>query len=131
MATRKQQKRRHKRMVHESYDHAAPAVRPRERSEVVAASGKKSPKRAATSRRLREVPEPSLYRSARRGLFVYATLFIVLGSGLLGGSPTWSAALIGALPAALLFVPFDFFIGGVMYRRFAKRTQQPAPKRST
>jgi hypothetical protein len=58
---------------------------------------------------------------------VYATLFIVLGSGLLGGNPSWGAAVIGALPAALLFVPFDYFIGGVMYRRFARRAgTQPA-----
>jgi hypothetical protein len=131
MATRKQQKRRHKRMVHESYDHAAPtpAARRRERPEVDASSSKKSSKRPATSRRMREVPEPSLRRSARRGLFVYVTLAIVLGIGLLGGHPTIASALVGALPAALLFVPFDYFIGGLMYRRFAKRTQ-PAAKRS-
>jgi hypothetical protein len=134
MATKKQQKRRHKRMVHEGYDHAPPAAAPSRREAVArdAQPDRGGRRRAAPARapRGRAIPEPSLLRSARRGLFVYATLWLALGSGILGGKQEWASALIAALPAALLFIPFDYFLGGFMYRRFARRAAQAqAPKR--
>ena len=118
MATKKQQKRRHKRMVHGAPERTGQPAKPRpERPEKPAA---KRP--ARSSRGGRSVPEPSWQRSIKRALLiVYLPLAVLFSLGIFGGTRSLPEGLIGAAPAALFFIPFDYYFGRMLYNRMAKR----------
>ena len=122
MATKKQQKRRRKRFVHGAPERAPQPTKARAREERPAKA------RSGRSRFAgqRQFPEPSLRRSIRRAGLVLISLVAIFYLLIDQGKHPFAAAVAQALPAALLFVPFDYFFGRFMYRRLASRAPKPA-----
>ena len=111
MANRKQQKRRAKRLRMGLPEDAAGPSEPRERSP------ERSPKGSVRPRRGRQVPVPSLRRSIKRGVLFIG--IVTAGLYLLGGSKhPFLPLLLQAVVIMLFFIPFDYYLGRFMYRKF-------------
>jgi hypothetical protein len=90
----------------------------------------KSPQQRG-GRSLREPPQPSWRRAAKRSLILGGAifaLFYILGSKN-GGHNVGTAFGIAAL-YTLLFIPFTYFIDRFAYNRFERRTAQQGSKGS-
>ena len=135
MPTRKQQKRRHKRLVHGSYDAPmAPEERERRQSERDArraeraeqqAVAAKASSRSSRGRTRRQVPEPSWYRSARKGALVLAALTAFFFLAVSKQDRTVGAYVTTAVIMTGVFIPFDYLMSRFMWRKFGAGQTQP------
>jgi hypothetical protein len=89
------------------------------------ARGKQPPQRGAR----REPPPPSWNRAIKRGLLLGGVIFALFALT----AKNHSAGALLAIPYALLFIPFTYYIDRFAYRRFQARTAAggtPAKKKS-
>jgi hypothetical protein len=134
MPTRKQRRRREKTFRHEygfvTYDEEGNEVEV-EAAEVRPAKSKpekesaKAPKSQSRGRSLREPPQPSWRRSARRGAIWGGLMFVVVVFFFRGQSLAARVAL-GVLYAAA-FVPLTYWIDRMAYRNYLRRSGKPSP----
>src|SRR4051812_38319200 len=127
MPTRKQQKRRHKRLVHGSYDAPmAPEERERRDSERDARRAEREQQQAEAAKRnrstrgrgRRQVPEPSWIRSGRKGAIVLAALTAFFFLAINEKDRTIGAYVTTAVIMTCVFVPFDYLMSRFMWRKF-------------
>jgi hypothetical protein len=110
VANRKQQKRRAKRIRMGIPEDATGPSEPSDRPVRAAKS-------APPARRGRSVPVPSLRRSIKRGVIFIGLVTAALY--LLGGSKhPFLPLLLQAVVIMLFFIPFDYYLGRFMYRKF-------------
>jgi hypothetical protein len=145
MPTRKQRRRRQKGRRHE-YEYvyvddegrevevdeddapgsrAAPAakgVRP------TANAPSKSKARAAQAAGVRAVPPPSWRRVFRRAA-IFVPIFGVVVWFLLRDNATPQQVVIQVVVLSAIFMPFSYFLDGLMYRQYRKRIGDPLPPR--
>jgi Flp pilus assembly protein TadB len=110
---RKERERRHR------LAHAEPAVRDESVPRPERASSKTATASNATGKR-KTVPAPSLQRSLKRAglvLVVLTTLIYIVDHGKHSIAEDALQAVLGAA----FFVPFDYFLTRVMYRRVGSR----------
>jgi len=104
---------------------------PAPRAEKNAAATKTTPKprqKARPQSSVRTVPPPSWQRVLKRTA-IFAP-FMFLGILLLSrGKLTTLGVLVQTLWLVLLFVPFSYMIDRMMYRRYVRQTDEPAPAR--
>jgi hypothetical protein len=116
MATKKQQRRKHRRAVGRGrlYD----GYEPRQRDE-----GEQPKRREPRGRG--EPPRPSYRRSVRRAAMFAGLLFVVIYLVPLGGEQApVAAAAIQALFFFVFLIPFGYFMDGFVHNRWVKRQQR-------
>lgn len=117
MPTRKQRRRRAKEHRHEYVweDAEGNEIDPSELPSPKA----QSPRRASTSRPVREVQAPSWRRTLKRGLvfapIMFATVFLLSPNLPLVTKITQTALIVA------IFVPFSYLLDGVFYRAYKRR----------
>jgi hypothetical protein len=128
MATKKQQKRRRKIRVHGAPERAMtdtprPARTPAAKAAKVD-TRKASPRRrtAATARQRRPVPEPSWSRSIKLsvGMMALMAVFIYFFGPSKQRGP---ALLVYAVGLGILYIPANYYIMRLAYRRAERMTQ--------
>ncbi|MDQ3672141.1 MAG: hypothetical protein M3364_06860 [Actinomycetota bacterium] len=125
MPTRKQRRRRAKEHRHEYVweDAEGNELDPEE----IPVRKAESPRPSASPRSAREVQPPSWRRTLKRGLVFAPIMFVtvmLLSSDLPLGSQLIQTAFIVAI-----FIPFSYFLDGVMWRSFKKREARREPGR--
>jgi hypothetical protein len=135
MATRKQRARRAKTFRHDyalvDYDEEGNEIEIKAAELRAKKESPEKPKPAqARSGRgaMREPQPPSWERALKRG-GLWGGVIIVLSLVLLKGASVPSRVLIGALYAAM-FIPFSYWLDGVVYRRWEKKRADGPTSRS-
>jgi hypothetical protein len=147
MPTRKQRRREQKSKRHEYEfvyvdsegnevdDAPEDAVEPKKDRDERRNGAAKPAQKAAQSRGrsqgrpLRQPPPPSWNRAIKRGLLLGGVIFALFALT----AKNHSAGALLAIPYALLFIPFTYYIDRFAYRRFQARTAAggtPAKKKS-
>ena len=104
-----------------------PAARA-ERSGGATKTAAKPRQKAGAPSSVRTVPPPSWQRVLKRSAIFAPFMFI--GILLLSrGKLTTVGVLVQTLWLVLLFVPFSYMIDRMMYRRYVRQTDEPAPAR--
>ncbi len=145
MPTRKQRKRRAKDKRHDyeyvyvdeagqevEVDDGAPAkpakqssgTRPGAKQQKAPAKGGKQ--RPATA--WREVKPPSWSRVGRRGL-IFAPVMVVVVYLLKPANATPASVILQVIVLLAFFLPFSYFMDGVLYRQYRKKIGDPLPPR--
>lgn len=118
MPTRKQRRRRAKEHRHEYVWEDAEGNELD--SEEVPARKETSPSRRATRTRAgREAQPPSWRRTLKRGLVFAPVMFVVVM--LLSSDLTLVEQITQAAFVVAIFIPFSYFLDGVLWRSFKKR----------
>jgi Flp pilus assembly protein TadB len=115
VSNRRKERERRRRIAH------APEI-PREEREPKpdrAPSSKKAQANKPASRR-KPVPAPSVQRSAKRAALVFVVLTALIYT-VDGGKHSIGADALQAILGAAFFVPFDYLLTRVMYRRLGSR----------
>ena len=122
MPTRKQRRRRAKELRHEYVweDDEGNELEPDE----VPDRKSDSQARRATGRPGREAQAPSWQRTAKRGVIFAPIMFVVVM--LLGDDLTLAEQLTQTAFIVAIFVPFSYFIDGMMWRAYKKRIARQA-----
>ena len=118
MPTRKQRRRRAKEQRHE-YVWEDAEGNELEAEEVPARSAGSQPKRTAPARVGREAQPPSWRRTLKRGVVFAPVMFIVVM--LLSSDLTLVEQITQAAFVVAIFIPFSYFLDGVLWRSFKKR----------
>jgi Flp pilus assembly protein TadB len=116
VSNRRRERERRRRIAH------APTL-PRDEREPKperVASSKKAPASKTSGTRRKPVPAPSLQRSAKRAALVFVVLTALI-YGVDGGKHSIGADALQAILGAAFFVPFDYMLTRVMYRRLGSR----------
>ena len=123
MPTRKQRRRRAKELRHEYVWEDAEG---NELDPVEKRATKGDEPRGRTAARAARVPQPpSWSRSLKRGLVFAPVMFIVVM--LLSSDLTLAEQIIQAAFIVGIFIPFSFFLDGVMHRSYKRRLARRAP----
>jgi len=118
MPTRKQRRRRAKEQRHE-YVWEDAEGNELDAEEVPARKGASQPSRAAPTRPGRQAQSPSWRRTLKRGLVFAPVMFVVVM--LLSSDLTLAEQITQAAFVVAIFIPFSYFLDGVMWRSFKKR----------
>jgi len=131
MPTRKQRRRRQKGRRHEyeyvyvdddgqevevEEDEPAPKAAPASKAKTAKAAG------------IRPVPPPSWQRVLKRAA-IFVPLFGVVVWFLLRDSSSPQQIIVQVVVLTLIFMPFSYFLDGLMYRQYRKRIGDPIPPR--
>ena len=122
MPTRKQRRRRAKEHRHEYVweDEEGNQLEP---DDVRDTKGNSSQRRAP-ARAAREPQPPSWARTLRRGAIFAPVMFVVIM--LLSGDLTLAEQLIQTAVIVSIFIPFSYFLDGLMYRSYRRRVERRA-----
>ena len=118
MPSRKQRRRRAKEHRHE-YVWEDAEGNELGAEEVPVRKAGSQPKRTASARVGREVQPPSWRRTLKRGVVFAPVMFIVVM--LLSSDLTLRAQIAQAAFIVAIFIPFSYFLDGVLWRSFKKR----------
>jgi hypothetical protein len=144
MPTRKQRRRRQKGRRHEyeyvyvdddgqevevEEDEPAPKAAPAAKG-VRPTAVKPSASKAKTAKAagIRPVPPPSWQRVLKRAA-IFVPLFGVVVWFLLRDSSSPQQIIVQVVVLTLIFMPFSYFLDGLMYRQYRKRIGDPIPPR--
>ena len=122
MPTRKQRRRRAKEQRHEYVweddegNELAPEEVPTKRADQGVSR--------ASPRGVREPQPPSWGRTLKRGLIFAPIMFVTVM--LIGGDLTLAGQLLQTAVIVAIFLPFSFFLDGVMYRSHKRRIARQA-----
>ena len=118
MPTRKQRRRRAKEHRHE-YVWEDAEGNELDAEEVPVRKGGSQPPRPARARAGREAQPPSWRRTLKRGLVFAPVMFVVVM--LLSSDLTLVEQVTQAAFVVAIFIPFSYFLDGVLWRSFKKR----------
>lgn len=127
MPNRKQRRRRAKEQRHE-YVWADAEGNELESDEIPARKTASQTGRSVSPRSTREVQPPSWRRTLKRGLLFAPVMFVVVM--LLSSDLPLADQLIQTAFIVAIFIPFSYFLDGVMWRSFKKRENRRGPDKS-
>ncbi|MBA3381813.1 MAG: hypothetical protein H0T97_08110 [Actinobacteria bacterium] len=127
MPTRKQRRRRAKEHRHEYVWEDAEGNELDAEEVPVRKTGSQS-RRSAPARSGREAQPPSWRRTLKRGLIFAPIMFVTVM--LLSSDLALADQLIQTAFIVAIFIPFSYFLDGVMWRSFKKREARREPDKS-